>query len=584
MKFHKLFTLIAIFCVALFNAQIKTTNWKDAGFKGQKPVFTQTINIMNTGGNTNGGANNAALAAAITALNKKAGVIYFPAGAYTFTSAISINADSILFLGAGSGSTRLVFSMNGALNHCFNINGIEVPSDTSSFSSPGIRDSVSVNVIKGSLFKAGDWVYLQCNDSAYMASTWAYGSLGQVMQVKAVNADRITFHSPFRFNYAKKLRPVIKKIIPRKAIGFECLSIKRTDATSFQTSLLSFDRAVQCWIHGIEGDSTNYAHVELNRCANISITNSWFHHAHAYGGSGQGYGLAFQYSAGECLAENNIFEHLRHSMLFQAGANGNVVAYNYSFDPFWQEGFFPSNSAGDIVFHGNFPFANLAEGNINQNTIIDNSHGINGPYNTIFRNRITLYGLVMNNGAGDTMQFIKNEITGTAQLMGNYSITGSAHLQSGNLVKGVLTPTGTNVSATSLYLSGNDKPVCFNAQTNNWPLFGESVNYAAGFNAAYERNLRMMKAGCNCTFNIPNALAENDAERFVLYPNPAAEQVTIHAPGSNNLRLFTIDGSLIYNSDFSDQQMIDTRHLSPGIYIVVATGNINYQHKLIINR
>jgi hypothetical protein len=50
-----------------------------------------------------------------------------------------------------------------------------------------------------------------------------------------------------------------------------------------------------------------------------------------------------------------------------------------------------------MVLHGNYPFANLFEGNINQNTVIDNSHGKNGPYNTFFRNRSELWGVVMNN-------------------------------------------------------------------------------------------------------------------------------------------------------------------------------------------
>jgi hypothetical protein len=585
MNFQNLFTTALFLSEISLVAQIKTTNWSDAGYKGSKPVFAQTVNIMSVGGNTNGISNNGALISAISALNNKAGVIYFPPGIYSFTSGVNLNKDSILLLGAGHGSTRLYFSMSGAAGHCFTINGAQVDSDTSSFTSPGVRDSNWTNVLNSSKFKAGDWVYLQCNDSAYMASTWAYRSLGQVMQVKSVSGSRVDFYSLFRFNYALKLKPMLKKIIPAKVIGFECLAIKRTDPTVSQTSLIAFDRAVQCWLHGIEGDSTNYAHVELNRSANVSITNSWFHHAHAYGGGGQGYGLALQYSASECLAENNVFEHLRHSVLFQAGANGNVFAYNYSFDPNWQEGAFPPNSAGDIVFHGNFPFSNLAEGNINQNTIIDNSHGINGPYNTIFRNRTELYGLIMNSGAGDTMQFINNEITSTAQFMGNYSITGSAHTQMGNLVRSVLTPSGSaSFTASSLYLSGNKRPLCFNSSTNNWPEFGDPVNYASGYNAAFERNQRNIRAECECTFSIPDDITENSGSSFYMFPNPAGEQVSFLVPGTNVVSLFTMEGTLLFKSEFTETAAIDIRHLAPGIYLIKTTGKVYAQKKLIISR
>jgi len=81
-------------------------------------------------------------------------------------------------------------------------------------------------------------------------------------------------------------------------------------------------------------------------------------------------------------------------VLLQSGANGNVISYNYSLNPN-QSDSPPANGAGDLVLHGNYPFANLFEGNICQNVMIDASHGINGPYNTFFRNRVQLYGIIM---------------------------------------------------------------------------------------------------------------------------------------------------------------------------------------------
>lgn len=166
----------------------------------------------------------------------------------------------------------------------------------------------------------------------------------------------------------------------RKSVGLECLKINRLDASVGQTTNIAFDFAVDCWVTGVESNNCNFGHLVFTKSTNCYVYGNYFHDAFAYGGGGQAYGVVLQYTSGECLIENNIFKHLRHSMLVQAGANGNVCAFNYSLDPNWTS--FPSNSAGDIVMHGNYVFMNLIEENICQNIVVDASHGINGPYNT----------------------------------------------------------------------------------------------------------------------------------------------------------------------------------------------------------
>ncbi len=433
MKNSTIAFLILLYPVLSFSQYtIKRTNWSDAGFKGPKPTYNYTVNIMSYGGdNTNNNTNNTAFNSALLALAGKGGVIYFPKGVYKFTSNINLNRDSITIKGAGADSTELRFNLSGNIVNCINIYGSMNIADSTKFVSNGARDSSNVTVSNASQFNNNDWVYLQCNDVAYMTSSWAYKSLGQVMKIKNKVVNKVYFYSPFRFYYKSSLNPKITKINPRKVIGIECLKIARKDITTGQSSNISFDKAVQCWINGVESDSTNYAHIEINRSSNIEITNSYFRDAFAYGGGGQGYGIALQYSANECKIENNIFKHLRHSLLLQAGANGNVIGYNYSLNPFWTELFLPSNSAGDIVLHGNYPFSNLFEGNINQNTVIDNSHGKNGPYNTFLRNRSESYGLFMNNSpATDTTQLLGFEITNPT--LGLYTVLGNGNLLYGN--------------------------------------------------------------------------------------------------------------------------------------------------------
>ena len=120
----------------------------------------------------------------------------------------------------------------------------------------------------------------------------------------------------------------------------------------------------------------------------------------------------------------------------------------------------------------------LIEGNIFQNLVIDNSHGINGPYNTFFRNRIESYGIVMNNNSGDNMNFIANEITGSGLLKGLYTISGN-HTAIGNNIKGSLQ--NGIVSETSLINKKYASQIGTPFKVNSWK------------NDAYIRNGKVIK-------------------------------------------------------------------------------------------
>jgi len=155
-----------------------------------------------------------------------------------------------------------------------------------------------------------------------------------------------------------------------------------------------FDYAVNSRVSGVESDSSSGSHVYISRSAQIKVEGSYFHNAFAYDGvSTHGYGVTLAHHSSGSLIVNNIFVYLRHAMMVKTGANGNVFAYNYSRDPFRSEAI--SDFSGDISLHGHYPFANLFEGNIIQNIIIDHYWGPSGPRNTFFRNRAELWGIIM---------------------------------------------------------------------------------------------------------------------------------------------------------------------------------------------
>jgi len=353
-------------------------------------------------------------------------ILEFPSGEFLFNNTISL-PDNFILRGQGADSTILKMDLGGS-GHGISIEGTTNNADTSKLLLPSAKDATQIIVWDASTLLAGDWLQLKQYDIDWVTSSWAEKETGQIVQIDSLVGDTIWLKSPLRMDYDTARTAYYQKINPRKNVGVECLKIRRIDDTAPQQSCnISFKYAVNCWVKGIESENCTFSHVRAERSSNLYVTQSYFHHGFDYGGGGRAYGVVLQFATGECLVENNIFEHLRHSMLLQAGANGNVFAYNYSFDPFWSS--IPNNSAGDMVLHGNYVYANLFEQNICQNIVIDDSHGPNGPHNTFFRNRGEGFGIFFSASNSPNQNFLGNEITNTSfpYSFVNYTIQGLSH-------------------------------------------------------------------------------------------------------------------------------------------------------------
>lgn len=557
----------------------RRVDWSAAGLTGNIPAYSASVSITAFGGAGDGLTNNSgALQNAIASFGGSAGVVYFPKGVYKFTSAVSL-PDSIILRGAASDSTTLLFDLGGVLNNCFNIYGGQ-GTQVYCFTASAFKDSNVFYLDQTAGLQAGDHLRIYQDDSALVTSSWAYRSVGQIVRISSVSGNAVTISGSLRKDYLFGDSCKALKIVPVSGVGFECFKLKRADLTSQQTSNFDFNKAVNCWIKGVESDSCNFAHVSLRYCSNILVTESYFHHALAYGGGGQGYGVVAHFATGACLVQNNIFEHLRHSILLQAGANGNVFAYNYSFDPYWVQSFFPSNSAGDLVLHGNYPFANLFEGNIVQNMVIDDSHGMNGPYNTLFRNRGELYGLVMNNNpASDSQNFVGNEISNSSQ--GLYLLNGTGHLEHGNNVKGTIAPAGTNsLPDSTYYLPG--KPAFFSGPAT-WPSIGIPNTINSGSIPAKDNRLAGQLTSCSS----PGAgigIAQYSLNAAV-FPNPASSFFSIEtvAGAAVPFELQTTCGKPLLTGIARPGEKLNIAGLQPGIYCVaVGTRGQRTYVKLVI--
>ncbi len=454
----------------------RTTNWTNPGNTVYlRNNYPQIINVTSYGALGNGThIDDTAILSAIAALTANGGIVYLPAGTYLIKRSIAL-PKKVTLRGDGSGTTLLKFNLGGS-GHCITATGTESGSTYNlSGSSPIGRAYIDA---PGHNFVTGNWIRIHQSDSNFINDSWSSNYVGQICKIDSINGNRIYLNRPLRVYLSATQTPKCIKIIPADSVGIEDLRITRRDATSGQTFNINLTCVTDSWIYGVQSDSCNFAHVTLDKCSNVLIYGCYFSTAFAYGSGGQAYGIATQFATGQCLVENNIFRRLRHSMLLQACANGNVFGYNYSLDQF-QSGFFPTLTS-EIVLHGNYNYMNLFEGNICTNIIVDNSHGKNGIYNTFLRNRAsgTSVGIYMSSSTSDSQNYVGNEI-------GNFTMAGTGNFQYNNNKNGTYYASGTtSLSDTSYYLDAI--PTWWNI-SGNWPSIGGANTLNSGSNPAKER-------------------------------------------------------------------------------------------------
>lgn len=409
---------------------------------------------------------------AIRNLGAAGGSIYLPEGTYRITQTIELPSN-VWIVGAGSAKTSILLDLTGS-GHGFLAKG-SVSKDEIGLKNCGHVGANKLEPVSGT-FEPGDLIQVTQKLNAPITSDWAKESIGQLIRIQSVENGVITLERPLRFDAHVSDEAYISKVDPVEHCGILNLSIKRTDVSSTQTDNIHFEYTSGAVVYGVNSQLTNFAHINNVFAHETYVYGCHFSESHDYGNGGKGYGVVLSFSSSDCVVENNIFNTLRHSILFQAGSNGNVIGYNYSSNAHWTGTSFPASFAGDVVMHGNYPFFNLVEGNILQNLVIDNSHGKNGPNNTFLRNRVEHAGIYMNTSpASDAQSFIGNEVTGTGTESngffsfpkGLYSLAGENHFEYANNVGGTLLPSAQQVDVSSMYYSV--KPTFIQG---TWPSIG----------------------------------------------------------------------------------------------------------------
>jgi len=555
----------------------RITDWSDPGCRSAF-LPTQSVDILDHGADPTGvNPCNAALQAALAALGGP-GEVYFPPGEYRFPQAIVL-PDSIVLRGDATADqvplARLLLAP-GENADGIRISGTEQAPVAALVALP-VQGDRHIRVDQPSLYAVGDLLRLQATDDSLLVNDWwGVGQTGQIVEVTAITGDSLHVAKPLRRTYTSL--PTAHRITPRRQVHLRCLAMERIDATTSQTVNVFFRYALDCSMHGVDSHLANYAHVNTWRSARITIGSCHFKDAHAYNSGGKGYGVLVDFGTCDSYIHRNAFEHLRHSMLLQAGANGNVFAYNRSKDPFWSSFPFPSNAAGDLVLHGNYPYMNLFEGNVVQNIVIDNSHDINGPYNTFFRNRAELYGIFMNNGpASNDQNFIGNQVTNTSSpLLGLYSLQGTGHFAYGNQVKGTIQPVGTQEPA-PVTLFAHTFPAFYQIHSAVPPIRTDNWQTADPLIEVHYR-WDVLGQSSSCTDSIPLATAIPGLfadPALALSPNPVHDILRITGLHAGELlRVIDACGRTLWTGvATAAQEDIAVDALVPGVYLLhVGTG------------
>jgi hypothetical protein len=353
-------------------------DWSRAGVDSTFMLPSNSINLASLGAVPNDGLpDDAAWQAALANLGPNGSVVQLPAGVFNFNSSINIPSNCIL-QGAGSDSTTLSFNLNNAVANCINFWGSPASSWVPIIGNLN-KGAIGLQISNSSIatFSVGDRIEIRQQNGSWDTNpaTWADGSVGHISTIDSIVGDTLFIREPLRIDFDIALNPELRKLNCIENSGLECVKILRTDSTAASVNFAIYTYfAFNCRIRGVESFKSIGAHFITEASAHIEVSGCYFHEAYGYTGSNtRGYGAVVGVHSNLCLIENNIFRKLRHSMMVKQGANGNVFAYNYSMEPNRSE--FPSNYGADICIHGHYPFANLFEGNICQNIIIDQAWG-----------------------------------------------------------------------------------------------------------------------------------------------------------------------------------------------------------------
>ncbi|MEM7274411.1 MAG: glycosyl hydrolase family 28-related protein [Actinomycetota bacterium] len=416
---------------AAIGDQLAIASWSVAGTTPIEPTRSLSVDEFGAVADDDR-SDSAAFAAAVAAARALDGpvLIEVPTGTYHLTETLRLD-DGITLRGAGPAS-QLVLEVGDAAG----ISATGTAPDTWNriTAAPRVGD-VRVEVDDPARYRPGDLVELeQDNDPDRMYTrpewqvAWGAGSVGELNRVLDVDVERgaLLLLSPLNADYDPRLSPRIRPVDPVEQVGVESLSVFRRDEGYGST--IRFELAADVWVDEVVSRRTSRAHVGMNQVYRCRVEDSILHDATDFGDGGRAYGVSLARHATGCLVVNNTLYDLRHAIIVQLGASGNVIGYNHARG---SAGYEDRQPRADLSLHGHWAQANLFEGNIVDRAVSSDWWGPSGPANTLYRNCVRDHVIVTD---GSDAQVVVGNVVGPGGLTVDDDIADTVAI--GNLVIG----------------------------------------------------------------------------------------------------------------------------------------------------
>lgn len=327
------------------------------------------------------------------------GVIKVPPGRYFIDASLRLKSGQVL-RGAGADRTSLLFTRDLTI-------GVQIGGGNAGATTPvlgGGLHETSVTVAGSDLFAPGDFGLLELADS----------NQSQVVRVIAStplgSRTRLSLEEPLNGNFSERSK--LSKLDITEFAGIENLSLGIADPRIRVAEMIRLHATANSWVRNVVSTMPFKSHVFSRQSYHCEIRDSSFIDASGHGDGGQGYGTNLANATTGCLVQDNVFQFLRHSVVMHVGANGNIVARNFSSRP--RHSSFAEGGPGDISFHG-FSNGNLVEANVVERIHLGDAGPI-GAENTVLRNCLTSGPLTIEN-APVTQVLLGNAMYGSdAQL------------------------------------------------------------------------------------------------------------------------------------------------------------------------
>ena len=353
-------------------------HWSTAGIPGGIPNRTTVCATL---------AANATVAQINSAISSCSnGVVMLGAGTYTLSGSIQLNKNGVTLRGVGRDQTILRRGSSMVI-----MGNRESDGSPGSITGSANRGSTQITAANASGLAVGDFIVIRQNNPSYVTAQGSSGlcnwcaadeaaqAMAQIDKITTISGSTLTLEHPLYIDYANA--PHCKKLSNMtSSVGVEDLTVEST-AGGKGGGNIEMHGCAYCWIKNVASIKAQKAHFWVDTAYASEIRENIIKDGWAFNAD-HAYGLRMNNWNSANRIEDNIFERLRHSLVFEGGGSGNVLAYNYLKDPNTDDSSFLGE---EMSYHGSHPFMNLWEGNIGTTIAPDNTWG-SSSHSLYFRN------------------------------------------------------------------------------------------------------------------------------------------------------------------------------------------------------